>query len=639
MKIDREHVWFILPQALAVAALVPRLPYWISAFWAVCAGLRLFGREAWLAQWLRLTLAGLAIAGVVVEYHTIFGPLGGVALLVCMSALKLLETQTARDRALMALIGYFLLMTPLIQGQSLPLAIYLLGVATLLTASLIGIQTTSHLSPWRRLGIAARLLAQALPLAVFLFLLFPRIPAPFGGLMQTQSGQTGLSDSMQPGSVSELIQSDAVAFRVEFEGTPPRPTDLYWRGPVLWAFDGRTWRSDHIASVTKIQSRGLGRFVKYTVTLEPHQQRWLFTLGLPLQAPDIESILTDDLQWLTPRPIQTRISYHHVAMLDYRLETELTPSLRALGLELPEGYNPRTRQLVESWQARGLSGPALVDAALTTFREEAFYYTLRPPRLGVHSVDEFLFDSRRGFCEHYASAFVIMMRMAGLPARVVTGYQGGERNALGDYWLVRQRDAHAWAEVWLAGEGWRRVDPTAAVAPERVERGIGAALPLDERPVTSWDSSLMRPIVQTWDMINTQWSRWVLGYDHARQQQFLSTLHPLLTTLKGMLWALMVGIGILLALLFWSLLPRTRKDPVDELVKLNRQFRTRLRRAGLDTPAQEGPLDLARRVGAWRPDLADQTRAIMDLYIAMRYGQPVAGGLATLRARIHRFKP
>ncbi|MBK6741584.1 MAG: transglutaminase domain-containing protein [Hydrogenophilales bacterium] len=328
-----------------------------------------------------------------------------------------------------------------------------------------------------------------------------------------------------------------------------------------------------------------------------------------------------------------------MAFLDYRMELSLSDQARQLALQLPRGYNPKSQALIEAWQAQGLTGRTLVDRALTYFREEAFYYTLRPPRLGVDSVDDFLFNTRRGFCEHYASAFVVMMRLAGVPARVVTGYQGAELNALGNYWIVRQRDAHAWAEVWLPERGWMRVDPTAAVAPERVERGIGAALPLAERPVTTWDGAFLRPLAQAWDLANTQWNRWVLGYDHDRQRSLLSRLHPLLTTLQGMLWAILVGVGGLLAILFWGLIPRNRAVHGDELAQLYERFRTRLRRAGITSGDTEGPLDLARRIRQSHPELANDVAAITVDYVAMRYGHPVDGGTARLRARIRRFRP
>jgi transglutaminase-like putative cysteine protease len=639
MKPDRRQVWLVLPLSLAVLPLVPHIPYWVAGIWTACALLRLFRAESVLNNGLRLLIAGLVLLGILAEFRTLIGPQGGIALLVGMSAMKLLETTSTRDRTLMVLIGYFLLMTPFIHDQSLPLAVYLLGVAVLLTGALIAAQSDESVNDASRLQLAAVLLLQALPLALLMFLLFPRLPTPFGGLKQTQVSQTGLSDSMQPGSVSELIQSDAVAFRAEFPGLTPGPGDLYWRGPVLWTFDGQTWRPAEDLPLTTMDSQGDARRINYSITLEPHRQRWLFTLGLPASAPDIPADATPDFQWLAKEVVKTRLRYTHSAFLDYRMDLNLEGAARQLALDLPAGYNPRTRTLVDNWRAQGLTGMPLVERALGHFREEAFYYTLRPPRLGADSVDDFLFGTRRGFCEHYSSAFVVMMRLAGIPARVVTGYQGGEHNALGNYWIVRQRDAHAWAEVWLAGRGWLRIDPTAAVAPERVEHGIEAALPLAERSTNAWDNSLLRPLSQFWDLANTQWNRWVLGYDQRRQHDLLARLHPFLSTLQGMIWAIFLSVGGLLALLFWSLLPRRKGVSEDAMARLHARFRARLRQAGIASSTTDGPLDLARRAIRQRPDLAGDIEAITADYITLRYGHPHAGDWVRLRARIRRFRP
>lgn len=640
MPSEQTQRWLVLSLALAMAPLVPHMPYWVSAFWAACALLRLAGRETLLAQWLRLAIAGVTVAGVIAEYRTVLGPQGGVALLVCMSALKLLETQTSRDRALMVLIGYFLLLANLIHDQGLVVAAYLFGVATLLTGVLVGLQPSTGIDRTAPFAIGARLMLQALPIAVIMFLLFPRIPSPFGGLTQVQTGRTGLSETMQPGSVSQLIESDEIAFRAEFEGPPPPRSELYWRGPVLWDFDGRSWRPAASLPTSRVDSHATrGRRVDYAVTLEPHRQRWLFTLGLPARPPDFPAQATADFQWLAHKPITERIHYRHSAFLEYEMDVRLAASARASALDLPAGYNPRARELVEGWLTQGHTDQALMRRALEYFREEPFYYTLRPPALGEHFVDDFLFDTRRGFCEHYASAFVVLMRLGGVPARVVTGYQGAERNALGDYWIVRQRDAHAWAEAWFPERGWLRVDPTAAVAPDRVERGIGAALPATERPVATWDSPFLHPLRQAWDLVNTRWNQWVIGYDHQRQRDFLSRLHPMLSTLRGMIWALLIGAAVMLSILFWGLRPRFERPRVDPAVRLYARFKARVRRAGLDTPANEGPLDLARRVARVRPDLASGARAIAVQYAALRYGGAPREDLSRLRTLLRAFKP
>ena len=635
-------LWLAVPLAGVVAPHLLRLPFWIGLIWAGCVLIRLQqARRATppLGRGLRYALAVAGLAGTFVQYGTVFGPQGGVALLVLLSGIKLLESTSTRDHVVLVFIGYFLLLANFLEQQNLTLAAYLLGVAVLLTASLMVIQTARPRPPRAILVQGVVLTLQALPLAALLFVVFPRLPAPLGGLIQTQAAKTGLSDSMRPGAISQLIQSDAVAFRVDFTNARTDGRQLYWRGPVLWDYDGTTWTPARDLPTAPPHAVGLGRAVDYSVTLEPHGQRWLFVAGLAETPPSADATLTQDLQWQARNPVTERRRYSLRAWLDYRLQPELEPRLQARALALPDGLNPQSLALARQWAAEAGSGEAVVNRALALFRQERFFYTLNPPLLGEHAVDEFLFDTRRGFCEHYANAFVVLMRMAGVPARVVTGYQGGELNPLGDYWIVRQRDAHAWAEVWLAGRGWLRVDPTAAVAPSRVEQGLSAALPVAERPLVIMDMAWLRPLRQSWDLVNARWNQWVLGYDHARQKRLLERLHPSLASLKGMLWAMLIGGGLLilaiLLLLFWP----KRHRPVDAAARHYAQFCARLAKAGIRREPQEGPDDFAQRAMALRPDLTPDIDAITRLYIDLRYGTSQPDGLSRLAAHVSKFRP
>ena len=638
----RRILWLALPLALVVAPHLLRLPFWIGLIWIACllARLQQARRDARpLGRGLRYALAIGGLAGIFLQFGTVFGPQGGVALLVVLSGLKLLETASDRDHLILVFLGYFLLMANFLESQTLTLAAYLLAGAVALTASLIAIQSAGP----RPLGAVLRqggvLLLQALPLAALLFFVFPRLPTPIGGLIQTQAAKTGLSETMQPGSISQLIQSDAVAFRVDLADPKADTRQLYWRGPVLWDYDGTTWTPARDLPLTPPQAEGLGRRIDYSVTLEPHGQRWLLVAGLTETPPLEGARLTADLQWLARTPISERRRYSVSAWLDYRLEAELSPRLQARALALPEGLNPRSEILARQWAEAAASEADLVNRALTHFRQEQFFYTLQPPLLGKDAVDDFLFETRRGFCEHYANAFVVLMRMAGIPARVVTGYQGGELNPLGDYWIVRQRDAHAWAEVWLAGRGWVRVDPTSAVAPSRIEQGVTAALPAAERPVVVMEMGWLRPMRQTWDLINARWNQWVLGYDHSRQRDLLQRLHPALATLQGLLWALVVGGGlILLAILAVVFLPRRQRHP-DAASRHYARFCRRLARLGFNRLPQEGPRAFARRVGQLRPDLKDSLDAITALYLETRYGTAPQGQLDQLAVQVGRFRP
>jgi hypothetical protein len=333
----------------------------------------------------------------------------------------------------------------------------------------------------------------------------------------------------------------------------------------------------------------------------------------------------------------------------YRLQPELPEALRRVFLQLPPGSNPRSRALAEQWRSQGLDDEGVVSAALQMFHQNKFYYTLHPPRLGRNNVDEFLFDTRRGFCEHYASSFTALMRAARVPARVVAGYQGGTRNALGDYYVVKQSDAHAWSEVWLKDRGWVRVDPTAAVAPDRVDKGIGEALEGTGDLPAYLDPSRatyqLRAILEArWDWINAEWNRWVLGYGPDLQQQFLSELG--LVDWSDMILALTAAVGVILGLLslllMRQLIPPRQPDPA--LQQWHRMQR-RLARAGLPQAAGEGPQDFARRAAEQRPELGGTMARVCALYLQLRYlgeadaqAQRALGEAVTALGRQLRYK-
>ena len=640
--------WLVIPLLLVLVPHGPSLPAWLLLAWLACAGLSLLGAHQgrpWpgkALKWL-ITLAGLA--GVALDYGTLIGPAGGVALLVFLSGAKLLEIEGQRDRLGLLFVGVFLLVAHFLASQSLTTAAYMALAALALAAALIASQTPGAdlaRKPFRPLAPAASLLGQALLFALPLFLLFPRIQGPLWGLPQQQMARSGLSDRMAPGDISQLIQSDELAFRAEFaegEGGEPDSRTLYWRGPVLWDYDGRVWQTTlPVPGHPRGEPRGAPRH--YTLTLEPHHQRWLFLLGLPDKLPDLPSHLGPDLQWTALHAVDQRLRYETGAYLDYRLDPDLAPEWRRRALTLPAEGNPRARALALGWRQTSITADEIVGKALELFRQSPFAYTLTPPPAGAEPVDDFLFSSKRGFCEHYAGAFVFLMRSAGVPARVVTGYQGGEYSALGRYWIVRGRDAHAWAEAWLPGRGWVRVDPTAAVAPDRVERGIGAALPAAELPgpMAVMNGAWLRPLLLGWDLVNNQWNQWVLGYNLERQRKLLSRLNPLLATLEGSLTILALACAGVLGLLGLGLFARRppRRDPA---TRAYARFCGRLARAGLGRGAAEGPADFARRAGGARPDLASEIGRITGLYLAARYGKAEVGELAALKTAVARFRP
>lgn len=643
------HFWLLIPLLLVIAPNAARLPFWVSLSWLIFALFSLYsaaqGRAA-IGNALKSLLVLAGAAGILLHYGTLIGPAGGVALLTFLTGAKLLETTTPRDRLGLLFVGCFLLVANFLEGQSLLTAAYMVFAALVLVAGMIATQLPlSDPSAWRPpLMLAGRLLVQALPLALLLFLLFPRLHGPLWGLPQQAAARTGLSEQMRPGDISQLILSDELAFRVEFAERPPAPQFLYWRGPVLWDFDGHAWSIGRAMPGRALHALGLGEPLRYSLTLEPHGQHWLLFLGLPSRQPELpghSSRLSADLEWRAEHPIQQRLRYEVEAYADYRLDMDLPAAVRTRGLTLPADSNPRARALASAWRQQAANDAAIVQQALHLFRTQSFFYTLNPPLLGEDAVDDFLFRSRRGFCEHYASAFVFLMRAAGLPARVVTGYQGGEINPLGNHLTVRGRDAHAWAEVWLSGQGWMRVDPTAAVAPSRVERGVAAALPAGEHPggLLRLEGAWLRPLRIGWDMLNNQWNQWVLGYDQTRQKRFLASLSPLLAHWQSMVWALGMGAVLVIAILSAALWPRLAKNRPDAASRDYQRFCRSLARVGIARGPAEAPEDFAQRASIQRPDLIKPIQIITRLYLKSRYGPGGAAALRRLHAAVVAFRP
>lgn len=646
----RSLGWLLTGLTLAFAPHVRHLPPWVVLLcvamgvgrWAVGRrGGRLPPRLA------VVVLALLGVAGVLLQYRTLLGRDAGVALLCLMLAAKVLELRTLRESMLAIFLGYFLAVTDLLYSQSPILALYLAGTVLVLTATLAEITCPEAMSGVRgRLRQAGTLLVQALPLALALFFLFPRIAGPLWGLPGDGAGAiSGLSDVMEPGTISQLSLSDAVAFRVQFDGAPPPPAQRYWRGPVLWYTDGRRWLR-HAPGVHSAawpaRLRPNGAALDYTVTLEPSRHHWLFALDVPAVAPPGAS-LSDDFVLSTARAIRTRYVYRVRSYL-HPSTGALDPDARRRALQLPPTISARVRSLVARWRQGAPNSAGVVAKALDYFRTEPFVYTLRPPRLGDHPLDQFLFDTRAGFCEHYASAFTELMRIAGIPARVVTGYQGGEWNPVGRYLIVRQADAHAWSEVWLAGPGWVRVDPTAAVAPERIEREIDNVAAQVGAPIQfasaapGWLREAVRRAGFVWDSLAVGWDRWVLGYGPRAQAHLLRLLG-----LGGLGWhALAVLLAIVAALMMAILagaLLDYRREPPDPVAQIYGRFCRRLARRGLVRAPHEGPLAFARRAGAARPDLQGAVSEITALYVALRYAERSGDdALETLRRRVRALR-
>ncbi len=625
--------WLIASVVLVLAPHTAYQPWWLSAgIVAVLAWRYLLTTHAWPApgRLLRIALTLLAIVVVFKHYGTLFGRDAGIALMAAMLALKLLELRSLRDYLLAAFLLYFLILASFLYSQSLWLAAYLLGTVLLCTATLVRLAQPGSAGAYA-LRLGGRLLLQALPFMLIMYLLFPRIQGSLWGLPQdAHGGITGMSDELSPGSINHLSQSDAIAFRVAFTGDVPANADLYWRAIVLWRSDGRVWTRGDADLPPTPAPEALGPAVNYSVTFEPTNKPWLVALDVPAAVP-ANLRLRPGFVVEAPGPMHDRLRYALVSWPRWR-SGDLSVRERAAALQLPDRIGERTRALAQGWRTDSPDDTAVVQAALTLFRTQNFAYTLQPPLLGNDPVEEFLFDVRRGYCEHYTSAFVTLMRAAGIPARAVAGYQGGEFNPAGDYLIVRQSDAHAWAEVWLAQRGWVRVDPTAAVAPERIEYGADAVrrlarqgtafgqLPADavRRALSlGWLEQIARRSSYAWDALNTGWNRWVLDYSFDRQQQLLQRLGVSATS-PAVLVALLAGLSALLLLAYalygWR---APRRDPVQQAYL---KFCHKLARAGLTRAPHEGAQDFAERCARQRPDLQATIVRITQLYQRLRYG-------------------
>ena len=637
-----QTLWIVAAVIGVFLPLTPYLPLWLTA---ICA-LALVGRGWLLWQrmplppgWLVNVTAMLGALGIGMHFHTLLDKDSGVALLALLLALKLFEMRSVRDGFFVTLLGYFLVLSQFFYTQSLATATTMIITVVLITAAMINLNR-EQASPFKALRLSAVMLLQALPFMVLLFVLFPRISGPLWGLPQdSASASSGLSDSMAPGSISQLSLSDAIAFRARFEGDVPEKPLLYWRGPVMNTFDGRTWFMTKPHLLERLPQRPAKSSIDYEVTLEPNARYWLFAIEFPTRlAPD--SFIADDRQLFTKTPVRARLRYAMSSDPDMRIGIDETADNLRQALDLPPKYNPRSRALAADLRAKYPRDSELVERMLAFYRKEAFTYTLSPPLLGRNSVDEFLFETRRGFCEHFASSFVFVMRAAGIPTRVVTGYQGGETNPVDGYLVVRQSDAHAWAEVWLKDKGWIRVDPTAAIAPNRVENNLAAAvppgdpIPLFIRPELSW----LRDVRFRWDALANAWNQWVLGYDTERQQQLLRALGMRSPDWQSMTATLAALCGIvMLALTAWTLRQWHRIDP---LSRTWQRFSRKLGRRKLTRLPWEGPRDYAQRIAEVMPTLAADATAICDLYAQLRYGGVFAAvNYRELKHRVRAFRP
>lgn len=642
--------WLLVAQVLVILPHLLHLPIWIAALWILCAGWRVQVfrmRARYPSRLVRIGLL-LATAGAVFfSRGTLIGVEGGVLLLVAVFTLKLVELRSRRDALVVIFLGFFVVVTSYLFDDGLLSALYSLLPVTALLAALIGMQQSDFAErPAATVKQAATMMLQAVPMMLLLFLFFPRME-PLWSLPTSKKDMTGLSDSMTPADVAELSRSPALAFRASFDGAIPRQSELYWRGLTLEHFDGRRWsRSWGMRSNTPPQWSRQGQAVEYSVVMQPSGRPWLFVLdtGLVDQA---DAMQMSDFRLELKRPVVNNLLYHAQSWPGAIREPSLPSIISSRNLQLPPSGDPRAREWAAQIRSEHADSQALVDALLQHFRREPFRYSLKPPPLGRDTIDEFLFATKNGFCAHYAGAMVFVLRAAGIPARMVAGYQGGEINPAGNYVSVRQLDAHVWVEYWIEGRGWISADPTFQVAPSRIERGSQDAFAADESfledspfsPLRYRDLDWVNDLRMAWENINYNWQRWVLGY---RSEQQLSLLQSWFGKLDWQRMAIVMvgGGGLMLGLLaLWLFKPWRRVG--DPQQKLLRRYETLLARHGVQRSKGEGIRAFSERAMALMPLQARAIAEFAQAFEAQRYGsqEQAPGGLRDLLKRLRRELP
>ncbi len=616
-----KHIPPILGALLvSIAPFIVKLPVWIVLWCFILWGyVFLSVKNTWPTpdKLVRTTLTICGITGAFLNTGLMIGGDAFIGLLSIMAGLKPLEIRSYRDKMITIFIAYFIVIAGLFYSESLAITIYMFLSVFVTTAVLIHINHPGGQIK-ANLRLSGHIMVQAIPLMIILFFLFPRLHGAMWGITRISSGKSGFSDSMSPGNISKLVQSDEVAFRVSFKGKVPEQSLLYWRGIVFEFFDGKKWSTARKRPINPGLLKG-ENIVEYTITLEPHEDRWLFALDMPASMPDMATmVMLHDYTMFLKRDLTNKFRYKVKSYTNYNTGAQQGWPPRVL--ELPYGINPKARELVRKWTDENDSSEKIISTALAFIRENKFSYTLEPPVLENDFVDDFLFVKRKGYCEHYASAFAFLMRAAKIPARVVGGYFGGETNPYGNYLIVRQSDAHVWVEVWIQGKGWLRVDPVLAIteSEESLASDKGSGLFSSKRFTSLWKN-----IRLGWDAVDNQWDIWFSGYSSEQQEAFLSRIGIKTDSWKGPAKALFLAIGLTGLLTSVFIFRMIRKaDAKKDLVQLvYSRFCRKLAKLGLPRRLEQGPVDYAAMIVAKRNDLGEKVNEITDIYVLLRYGR------------------
>jgi transglutaminase-like putative cysteine protease len=637
--------WIALPQAA-------HIPPWCVALAAAVLVWR-----AWLAfaskplpgkGWL-LVLLFVAIAATLASFRTVLGRDAGVTLIVVLLALKTLELRAKRDVFVVFFLGFFTMLTNFFFSQSLlTAAAMLIALLGLLTALVNAHMPVGKPPLTEAAKTAAWMTLLGAPVMAVLFVLFPRFSPLWGTPGDAMAGRSGLSSTMTVGNMARLALDESIAMRVKFDGPMPSQHELYFRGPVLSNFDGREWRplqprfsASAFAFPNAPHIDVAGTPVRYEITMEPSNRSWLMLLDAAPKGPNLpgfDTVMTSELVWLASRTITDLVRFKAESYTQFRYGPRSVAALPPEYLTLPAGTNPRTQQLAFEMRsdpavARG-GAPAYIQAALQRLRTGGYRYTLDPGIYGSDTADEFWFDRKEGFCEHIASAFVVLMRAAGIPARIVTGYQGGELNRVDNFWIVRQSDAHAWTEVWIAGRGWVRVDPTSAVAPSRTgslqrlvpPQGVFAAAFGNVTP------GLALNLRAAWEAINNAWNQKILNYTQSRQLDLLKNIGfsaPSWEDLAYVLIAIVVLVAVAGAV--WTIWDRREHDP---WLRLLHRVRKRLAASGMNLTPAAPPRRIAMLVTARFGEPGAQLARWLLKLEEQRYAPSAAADLRALQREL-----
>jgi transglutaminase-like putative cysteine protease len=641
---------------LSISPHTGRLPAWFALLAIVVLTWRYKIITANVHQpgrFVRISILIIVIFLLFLHYQTLLGRDAGVAMLIALTMLKFLELKSLRDYMLVVFLCLFIVMTSFLYSQSLWLGFYLLAVVIILFTVMMYLNHRDRSDLLGMLKRAASLVLVGLPVAILLFVLFPRLQGGLFGLPgDSHSGLTGMSDTMKPGTINELNLSEKIAFRVEFLAPLPTAQQRYWRGLVLENYQQGTWKENKdgksTGSLVKYSDNDV---IEYTILQEATNKKWIFALDIPISK-------RAGLRWGSGQTLRSdsvmheRQQNHIKSALVYKF-IDMSESELAINMDVSAVTGERVTELAKRLYRQSASDRDYINKVLAYYRNNDFIYNLQPPLLGEHPIENFMLDTRAGYCEHYASSFTMMMRLAGVPARVVIGYQGGEWNEQGNYLIVRQSDAHAWSEVWLDESGWVRIDPTSAVAPERIEYGISAIRQLIEQGqelgnlsqqqlqtvlTLSILSRSLKNFKLFWDGVNTRWYKWVIGFGSKNQISMLKWFGFKQANVRILIILLVALVSLVVIIQAWILF--RRKKVLDPAVRQYQIYCQRLSRIGIVRSNSEGPRAFARRVLLLRPDLRELVLPVVEAYIAIQYAGKISNEQHQKLIRaVRNFKP